>query len=242
MQLLHVSETSGITNFGHSDGPVLCRSRSLLPTDCGSGCLASNPISGSSRQSLLTGSHSRFGPPGAEQCFRREGRAAGRQRCVRPGPLVRTLTSAWTTEGLVRSCPSRTSPSATIWSSRSGRPMAPAYESDSATSILWSRGESSRMRCGPRIHVADLLDPRFEPIRAWRDAPSAEGRARINTQAASTGRNRCSSAARGSAPTTRSISCPSRITTSNGIDCAPNLVASPGFASTSTFTTFRCPA
>ena len=103
-------------------------------------------------------------------------------------------------------------------------------------------GESARMRCNPRNHVADLVDPRLEQLRAWRDAPFAEGRARINAQAASTGRNRCSSAARGSAPTTRSTSCPSRITTSNGIDCAPNLVASPGFASTSTFTTFRCPA
>ena len=94
----------------------------------------------------------------------------------------------------------------------------------------------------PRHQVADLVSPRPEQLGACRDAPLAEGRARINTQAASTGRNRCSSAARGSAPTTRSISCPSRITTSNGIDCAPNLVASPGFASTSTFTTFRCPA
>jgi hypothetical protein len=57
-----------------------------------------------------------------------------------------------------------------------------------------------------------------------------------------TGPNRCSKATRGSAPTTRSTSFPSRITTSSGIDCAPNLVASPGFASTSTFTTLRCPA
>jgi hypothetical protein len=94
----------------------------------------------------------------------------------------------------------------------------------------------------PHNHVADLVDPRLEQLRAWRDAPFAEGRARINTHAASSGRNRCSSAARGSAPTTRSISCPSRIMTSSGIDCAPNLVASPGFASTSTFTTLRSPA
>jgi hypothetical protein len=93
--------------------------------------------------------------------------------------------------------------------------------------------------CNPCDHVAHLLDPRLEQLRAWRDAP-VRGRPE-DAQAASTGRNRCSSAARGSAPTTRSISCPSRITTSNGIDCAPNLVASPGFASTSTFTTFRCP-
>lgn len=93
--------------------------------------------------------------------------------------------------------------------------------------------------CNPCDHVAHLLDPRLEQLRAWRDAP-VRGRPE-DAQAASTGRNRCSSAARGSAPTTRSISCPSRITTSNGIDRAPNLVASPGFASTSTFTTFRCP-
>jgi hypothetical protein len=65
---------------------------------------------------------------------------------------------------------------------------------------------------------------------------------RRRSQWASTGPNRCSSAARGSAPTIRSTSLPSRITTSNGIDCAPNRLATPGFASTSTFTTFRCPA
>ncbi len=64
---------------------------------------------------------------------------------------------------------------------------------------------------------------------------------RRRNQWASTGPNRCSRAARGSAPTTRSTSLPSWITTSNGIDCAPNRLASPGFASTSTFTTFRCP-
>ena len=129
---------------------------------------------------------------------------------------------------------------------RSGR-HDPTVRWRRRTSRIRPRASSGRRRVGadalqPSHAVADLLDPRFEPIRAWRDAPFAEGRARINTQAASTGRNRCSSAARGSAPTTRSISCPSRITTSNGIDCAPNLVASPGFASTSTFTTFRCPA
>ena len=33
------------------------------------------------------------------------------------------------------------------------------------------------MRCNPRNHVADLLDPRLEQLRAWRDAPFAEGRA-----------------------------------------------------------------
>ena len=83
------------------------------------------------------------------------------------------------------------------------------------------------MPCDPR-HPSrgPTLARAPEQLGACRDAPLAEGRARINTQAASTGRNRCSSAARGSAPTTRSISCPSRITTSNGIDCAPNLVAS----------------
>ena len=42
------------TNFGHSDCPGLCRSKRLLPTRCGSGCLASNPISDGSRQSVLT--------------------------------------------------------------------------------------------------------------------------------------------------------------------------------------------
>jgi Glutamine amidotransferases class-II len=43
-------------------------------------------------------------------------------------------------------------------------------------------------------------------------------------------------------PTIRSTSCPSRITTNSGIERAPNRVASPGFASTSTLTTLRCPA
>ena len=92
-----------------------------------------------------------------------------------------------------------------IRSSRSGRPIAPAYESDSPTSIPLVAGKSERMRAtspsrrGPRW-------PRPGQLRACRDAPVAEGRARIKTQAASTGRSRCSSAARGSAPTTRSIS------------------------------------
>jgi hypothetical protein len=29
-------------------------------------------------------------------------------------------------------------------------------------------GESARMRCNPRNHVADLVDPRLEQLRAWR--------------------------------------------------------------------------
>ena len=91
-----------------------------------------------------------------------------------------------------------------------GRSMAAAYESDSPTSDPLIAGESAWTRCDPRSHVADLVDLRLEQLRAWRDAPFAEGRARINTQAASTGRNRCSSAARGNAPTTLSISLPSR--------------------------------
>jgi hypothetical protein len=64
------------------------------------------------------------------------------------------------------------------------------------------------------------------PARALRQGNGPlEPRAAI--QWASTGPNRCSRAARGSAPTTRSTSLPSRITTSNGIDWAPNLEASP---------------
>ena len=72
-------------------------------------------------------------------------------------------------------------------------------------------------RCVP--HLRGLCDTVIRPRRArWclhlanerfhlrREAPLADGRARINTQVASTGLNRCSSAARGSAPTTRSIS------------------------------------
>ena len=47
-------ELTAFTNFGHSDCPGLCRSRRLLSTRCGSGCLASNPISDGSRQSVLT--------------------------------------------------------------------------------------------------------------------------------------------------------------------------------------------
>ena len=118
---------------------------------------------------------------------------------------------------------------------------APAYESDPPRSILgrWRVGADALQ---PRAFTSRTCLTRGSSQSARGEPPFAEGRARINTQAASTGCNRCSSAARGSAPTTRSISCPSRITTSNGIDCAPNLVASPGFASTSTFTTFRCPA
>jgi hypothetical protein len=130
-----------------------------------------------------------------------------------------------------------------------GEPMATIRPADRARARNRIRHEHplDRRRVGadvlqPSHHVADLVDPRPEQLRAWRDAPLAECRARISTQAASTGRNRCSSAARGSAPTIRSTSLPSRITTSNGIDCAPNLEASPGFVSTSTFTTFRCPA
>ena len=86
------------------------------------------------------------------------------------------------------------------------------------------------------------LLPRAEPDGApptRRETPCSSPAHRV--QPVSAGPNRCSNAARGKAPTTRSTSLPSRITTSNGIDCAPNLVASPGFASTSTFTTLRCP-
>jgi hypothetical protein len=36
------------------------------------------------------------------------------------------------------------------------------------------------MRPNVRNHVADLVDPRLEQLRAWSDAPFAEGRARIN--------------------------------------------------------------
>jgi hypothetical protein len=127
---------------------------------------------------------------------------------------------------------------------RSGARSRPRAKSDSPRA---PSGSPASRRVGadvlqPSHHVADLVDPRPEQLRAWRDAPLAECPARISTQGASTGRNRCSSAARGSAPTIRSTSLPSRITTSNGIDCAPNLEASPGFVSTSTFTTFRCPA
>ena len=127
-------------------------------------------------------------------------------------------------------------------SSRSGRPMAPAYESESPTSILGS--PTSRRGCvATRHHVADLVDPAARAAtRLERRPVGGKVEPGATTQAASIGRNRCSSAARESAPTTRSTSLPSRITTSNGIDCAPNLEASPGFASTSIFTTFRCPA
>ena len=37
-------------------------------------------------------------------------------------------------------------------------------------------GESARMRCNPRNHVADLVDARLEQLRVWRDATFAEGR------------------------------------------------------------------
>ena len=129
---------------------------------------------------------------------------------------------------------------------RSGR-HDPAGRWRRRTNQICPRASSGRLRVG-----ADALQPsqsrRGPRSRAARATPRLERRhvrgrsRRINLQAASTDRNRCSSAARGSAPTTRSISCPSRITISNGIDCAPNLVASPGFASTSTFTTLRSPA
>jgi hypothetical protein len=124
----------------------------------------------------------------------------------------------------------------------SGRPMAPAYESDSPTSIRWSPASRRGRVATLAITSRTSLTRGSSNSAPGETAPFAEGRAPINAQAASTGRNRCSSAAGGRAPTTRSISCPSRITTSNGIDCAPNLVASPGFVSTSTFTTFRRPA
>jgi len=36
--------------------------------------------------------------------------------------------------------------------------------------------EAARMRRNPRNHIVDLVDPRLERLRAWRDAPFAEGR------------------------------------------------------------------
>ena len=164
-------------------------------------------------------------------------------------PCCRVLVKQLPGQSTSGSAPSTTAlaPSRTPWDERLGDPVVTVrptdgagVRSDSRTNIL-CRPRSARTRCNPRNHVADLVDLRLEQLRAWRHAPFAEGRARLNAHAASTGRNRCSSAARGSAPTTRSISCPSRITTSNGIDCAPNLPASPGFASTSTLTTLTCP-
>ena len=132
-------------------------------------------------------------------------------------------------------------------------------------------GASAGMFSRARDHVADLAKslttshhqdrrspptPQPEPPGALRQgsAPhepgeTVSGRARGPTAARERreagrqlGRPLRRGESRGTAPTTRSTSLPSRITTSNGIDCAPNLVASPGFASTSTFTTFRCPA
>ena len=45
---------------------------------------------------------------------------------------------------------------------------APAYESDSPTSILWSQASPRGCAATLACWFANLLDPRFEPIRAWR--------------------------------------------------------------------------
>jgi hypothetical protein len=116
-------------------------------------------------------------------------------------------------------------------------------------------GESARTPCHARDHVGTSFDiwtslspPRALPFARNPSLRARDTRATLrsspagNSQSASTAPNRRSKATRGSAPTTRSTSRPSRITTSSGIDYAPNLVASPGFASTSTITTLRCPA
>jgi len=93
-------------------------------------------------------------------------------------------------------------------------------------------------------HTGRLLKDDAGLPRPGPSEPSARVSAgRLPTaQLASVGPSRCSSAARGSAPTIRSTSRPLRITTRSGIDLAPKRAASPGLASTSTLTTFSRPA
>ena len=103
-------------------------------------------------------------------------------------------------------------------------------------------GESARMRYTPRNHVAYLVNLRLQQLRDWRDAAFAEGRG------GSTIRRRALAAIAVPAQREearrqlgRSVArLGSRL--AMGSTARQTWVASPGFASTSTFTTLRSPA
>ncbi len=100
--------------------------------------------------------------------------------------------------------------------------------------IAGPRSDRPARSPAPALRLPEALPAQVGTVPVGAEPVPARGRRQGNGPLrpgarlhwASTGPSRCSKAVRGSAPTTRSTSLPSRITTSNGIDCAANSEAS----------------